>query len=65
MMSITVLIATAIPKVTKQSSAVDEKGCEAFVQMVQGQVESYQLDLKVISTLLDFLDEISRMDDCF
>ncbi|MGE6412876.1 hypothetical protein ACQKDD_01740 [Planococcus kocurii] len=59
------LIATAIPNVTKQSSAVDEKGCEAFVQMVQGQVESYQLDLKVISTLLDFLDEISRIDDCF
>ncbi|MGE6369136.1 hypothetical protein ACQKDB_08395 [Planococcus kocurii] len=65
MMSITVLIATAIPNVTKQSSAVDEKGCEAFVQMVQGQVKSYQLDLKVISTLPDFLDEISRMGDCF
>ncbi|MDJ0332297.1 MULTISPECIES: hypothetical protein [Planococcus] len=65
MMMITVLIATAIPSVTKQSSAVDEKGCEAFVQMLQQQVKSYQLDLKVISTLPDFLDEISKMGDCF
>ncbi|ALS78859.1 competence protein ComG [Planococcus kocurii] len=51
MLIITVLIAIAIPNVTKQSSAVDEKGCKAFVQMVQGQVESYRMDLKVIPTL--------------
>lgn len=57
MLIITVLIAIAIPNVTKQSSAVDEKGCKAFVQMVQGQVESYRMDLKVVPTLSDLVTE--------
>ncbi|ANU11166.1 general secretion pathway protein G [Planococcus antarcticus DSM 14505] len=57
MLIITVLIAIAIPNVTKQSSAVDEKGCKAFVQMVQGQVESYRMDLKTMPTLTDLVTE--------
>lgn len=57
MLIITVLIAIAIPNVTKQSSAVDEKGCKAFVQMVQGQVESYRMDLKVVPNLTDLVTE--------
>ncbi len=57
MLIITVLIAIAIPNVTKQSSAVDEKGCKAFVQMVQGQVESYRMDLKVVPTLTQLVSE--------
>ncbi|MDQ0430057.1 MULTISPECIES: competence type IV pilus major pilin ComGC [Caryophanaceae] len=57
MLIITVLIAIAIPNVTKQSSAVDEKGCKAFVQMVQGQVESYRMDMKVMPTLADLVTE--------
>ena len=57
MLIITVLIAIAIPNVTKQSSAVDEKGCKAFVQMVQGQVESYRMDLKVVPTLTDLVSQ--------
>ncbi|EGA90109.1 general secretion pathway protein G [Planococcus donghaensis MPA1U2] len=51
MLIITVLIAIAIPNVTKQSSAVEEKGCKAFVQMVQGQVESYRMDYKALPTM--------------
>ncbi|MEK6268985.1 MAG: competence type IV pilus major pilin ComGC [Planococcus sp. (in: firmicutes)] len=53
MLIITVLIAIAIPNVTKQSSAVEEKGCKAFVQMVQGQVESYRMDEKAIPSMAD------------
>ncbi|MCH4825753.1 competence type IV pilus major pilin ComGC [Planococcus halocryophilus] len=34
MLIITVLIAIAIPNVTKQSSAVEEKGCKAFVHII-------------------------------
>ncbi|AIY05297.1 competence protein ComG [Planococcus sp. PAMC 21323] len=56
MLIITVLIAIAIPNVTKQSSAVEEKGCKAFVQMVQGQVESYRMDRKAIPTMSDLTD---------
>lgn len=51
MLIITVLIAIAIPNVSKQTSSVDEKGCKAFVQMVQGQVESYRMDEKSIPTV--------------
>ncbi len=53
MLIITVLIAIAIPNVTKQSSAVDEKGCKAYVQMVQGQVESYRMDIKKVPSLAE------------
>ncbi|MFP3357614.1 prepilin-type N-terminal cleavage/methylation domain-containing protein [Planococcus sp. SIMBA_143] len=34
MLIITVLIAIAIPNVSKQTSAVDEKGCKAFVHII-------------------------------
>lgn len=57
MLIITVLIAIAIPNVSKQTSAVDEKGCKAFVQMVQGQVESYRMDVKAIPTMADLVTE--------
>ncbi|ETT82260.1 ComG operon protein 3 [Viridibacillus arenosi FSL R5-213] len=33
---ITVLILIAIPNVTKHFSTVDDKGCKAYVSMVQG-----------------------------
>lgn len=57
MLIITVLIAIAIPNVSKQTSAVDDKGCKAFVQMVQGQVESYRMDLKAIPTVENLVTE--------
>lgn len=57
MLIITVLIAIAIPNVSKQTSAVDEKGCKAFVQMVQGQVESYRMDKKAVPVMADLVSE--------
>lgn len=53
MLIITVLIAIAIPNVSKQTSSVDEKGCKAFVQMVQGQVEAYRMDEKAVPAMSD------------
>jgi competence protein ComGC len=47
---ISILILIAIPNVTKQSKVIDEKGCEAYVQMVQGQVEAYKLEKKSYPT---------------
>lgn len=41
---ITVLILIAIPNVTKHFATVDKKGCDAYVKMVQGQVEAYRID---------------------
>ena len=43
---ISILILIAIPNVTKQSKTIDEKGCDAYMQMVQGQVEAYKLENK-------------------
>ncbi len=57
MLIITVLIAIAIPNVSKQTTAVDDKGCKAFVQMVQGQVESYRMDEKAIPTVADLVTD--------
>lgn len=54
---ITVLLAVAIPNVTKQTAAVDDKGCKAFVQMVQGQVESYRMDKKAVPAVTDLVTE--------
>ncbi len=41
---ISILILIAIPNVTKHFATVDKKGCDAYVKMVQGQVEAYRID---------------------
>lgn len=48
---ISILILIAIPNVTKHSKSIDEKGCDAYVAMVQGQVEAYKMDEKKIPTI--------------
>ena len=41
---ISVLLVITVPNVTKNNSSINEKGCEAFIKMVQGQVQAYELD---------------------
>lgn len=41
---ISVLMLIAIPNVTKHSKSIDKKGCDAYVVMIQGQVEAYKMD---------------------
>lgn len=41
---ISVLILVTIPNVAKHFATIDKKGCDAYVLMVQGQVEIYKLD---------------------
>lgn len=48
---ISVLILVAIPNVTKHSKSIDEKGCKAYVQMVQGQVEAFKMEFKDVEPL--------------
>ena len=40
---ISVLLIITIPNITKNQSAINEKGCTAFTKMVQSQVQSYEL----------------------
>jgi competence protein ComGC len=44
---ISVLILVTIPNVAKHFSSIDKKGCDAYILMVQGQVEAYKLDKNV------------------
>lgn len=41
---ITVLILITIPNVSKHFASIDKKGCDAYMLMVQGQVEAYKLE---------------------
>ncbi|MFD2681233.1 competence type IV pilus major pilin ComGC [Bacillus seohaeanensis] len=41
---ISVLLFITIPNVTKQSNNINSKGCEAFIHMVEGQIEAYKID---------------------
>lgn len=50
---ISVLILIAIPNVTKHSATIDEKGCKAFVTMLEGQIEAYKIEKHTIPTLED------------
>ncbi|MGG0642888.1 competence type IV pilus major pilin ComGC [Sporosarcina gallistercoris] len=49
---ISVLILVAIPNVTKHSKSIDVKGCDAYLKMVEGQVQAYKMDTKGIPTSL-------------
>ena len=51
---ISVLLIITIPNVTKNNSTINNKGCEAFVRMVEGQVQAYRLDND---------DEIPKFED--
>ncbi|WJY28458.1 MULTISPECIES: competence type IV pilus major pilin ComGC [Sporosarcina] len=54
---ISVLILVAIPNVTKHSKSIDEKGCDAYLKMVEGQVQAYKMDTKKIPASLVELSE--------
>jgi competence protein ComGC len=44
MLVISVLLIITIPNVTKHNSNINKKGCDAFVKMVQSQVQSYEIE---------------------
>ncbi len=41
---ISILILVTIPNVTKHFGTIDDKGCDAYLAMVQGQVQTYKID---------------------
>lgn len=52
---ISVLILISIPNVTKHFATIDEKGCKAYISMVQGQVEAYRVDFMAYPTVEDLV----------
>ncbi|WML45291.1 competence type IV pilus major pilin ComGC [Neobacillus sp. PS3-40] len=53
MLIISVLLIITIPNVTKHSANINNKGCQAFVDMVQAQVQSYQIENNKFPTVSD------------
>ncbi|UOE54387.1 prepilin-type N-terminal cleavage/methylation domain-containing protein [Bacillus sp. CMF12] len=54
---ISVLLIITIPNVTKHNSKINSKGCDAFVKMVQAQVQAYEIDNKELpSDIQDLVD---------
>lgn len=41
---ISVMVLIAIPNVTKHANTIDDKACDAYIQMVQGQVEAFRME---------------------
>ncbi|MFJ3388406.1 MULTISPECIES: competence type IV pilus major pilin ComGC [Lysinibacillus] len=54
---ISILILITIPNVTKHFATVDEKGCKAYISMVQGQVEAYRVDFMAYPTIEDLVEK--------
>lgn len=50
MLVISVLMFITIPNITKHNSNINKKGCEAYVKMVQAQVQAYQIEKKQLPT---------------
>ncbi|MCQ6273715.1 prepilin-type N-terminal cleavage/methylation domain-containing protein [Bacillus sp. V3B] len=52
---ISVLLMITVPNVTKHNSSINEKGCEAYEKMVQGQVQAYEMEHHQIPTVDDLV----------
>jgi len=50
MLIISVLLIITIPNIAKHTANINNKGCEAFVKMVQAQVQSYEMENKKLPT---------------
>lgn len=52
---ISVLILVTIPNVGKHFNTIDDKGCEAYLNMVQGQVQAYRVSEMKFPTVSDLV----------
>ncbi|WP_246945947.1 competence type IV pilus major pilin ComGC [Bacillus pinisoli] len=46
---ISILILITIPNLTKQQGVIRSKGCEAYINMVQAQIEAYKMEFNTSS----------------
>ncbi|PLS15255.1 competence protein ComG [Bacillus sp. M6-12] len=52
---ISILLIITVPNITKHQSTIQDKGCAAFIKMVQAQVQAYQIDKNVLPASVDQL----------
>lgn len=56
---ISVLILVAIPNVTKHSATIDDKGCSAYLRMLEGQIEAFKIENKKVPTTDELAEYIN------
>lgn len=60
---ISILILVTIPNVTRYSGMIDEKGCAAYLKMLDGQMETYKLTKGEYPTDISQLAEVIEEAD--
>jgi competence protein ComGC len=55
LMVISVLLIITVPNITQHNSTINTKGCEAYVKMVEGQVQAYNIDKKSLPSSVNDL----------
>lgn len=57
MLVISVLLIITIPNVAKHNSNINNKGCQAYIKMVEAQVQAYKMDKGSIPKMEDLIAE--------
>ena len=53
---ISVLLLVTVPNVTKNNSTINNKGSEAYIRMVEGQIQAYKMENKEIPTVEELVE---------
>lgn len=56
MLVITVILAITIPNIFNQRQAVESKGCDAYIRVVESQVQSYKMKHETIPTVTNLAE---------
>ncbi|KGX88869.1 competence type IV pilus major pilin ComGC [Pontibacillus litoralis] len=62
LMIISLLLLITIPNITKNNNVVESKSCEAYIQMVETQVQTYKMDQGQLPTTIDDLVDQQYLD---
>ncbi|WP_442594888.1 competence type IV pilus major pilin ComGC [Neobacillus sp. D3-1R] len=58
LMIISILLMITIPNVTKNNKMINSKGCDAYISMVQAQVQAFEVDNdKLPTTIQELINE--------
>ena len=65
MLVITMLLLIMLPNATKNTSVIGTKGCDAFIKMVESQVQTYRLDKGENPPNLQALNDVDYLKEHF
>ncbi len=59
---ISVLLLITIPNVAKSNEVVDSKGCDAFIELVEAQIQLYKVDNSTYPDSINTLESAGYLD---